>query len=349
MKKIAIVAQGLNDGGAERVASILANYLSGRGYKLVFIAAYKDVVEYKLNEKIKIEFIHTSKRTNIERLADRNLQILKIIKREKIDKVISFITNEVILTELVGVPTIHTLRNDPERVDNGFVMRNFRNIAYRLADHVVFQTQGARDYFSSAIQKKSSIIANPMLTSKLPKWDKNSTSKTFITACRLNEQKNLPMLIKAFKGFHIKHDDFTLEIYGEGELREQLESLIVEVDGQEYIRLMGRSNQIYSLMQNAYAFVLSSNYEGLSNSMLEALAIGVPCICTDCPPGGARTYITDGINGLLTPVGDQDALENAMEKLASDKAFCCTLSDKATVIRDRIEHDKVCALWEQLL
>ena len=106
---------------------------------------------------------------------------------------------------------------------------------------------------------------------------------------------------------------------------------------------------MHEKMKSAVIYVSSSNYEGISNAMLEALAIGVPVICTDCPAGGARTYIQDGINGYLVPVGDEDALCEKLNELYRDKKIQDRFSEGSKRIRSDLSMEKIGAKWEMLL
>ena len=96
-------------------------------------------------------------------------------------------------------------------------------------------------------------------------------------------------------------------------------------------------------------FVSSSDYEGLSNSMLEAMAIGLPTVCTDCPVGGARMVIRDGENGLLVPVGDREALAAAMCRVADDRALAETLSQNGRTLREKLSIGVIADEWERLI
>ncbi len=347
MKKVCIIAHGLSGGGAERVATILANYLSKKKYDVSFIATYNDKCEYELNGRIKLYFIRTSRKNKLFKLIDRNIKIYSIVKSFKPDIVVSFITNEVLLTEIVGIPIIHTLRNDPNRIENGIITSRLRNYAYKHAKHIVFQTEGAREFFDKKIQNKSSIIVNPLDVSNLPCWKYNE--ETFVTACRLSQQKNLPLLINAFVEFRKQYPKFSLDIYGEGDLKNQLQNLIDSKKANKYIHLKGHSSNIHKIMASSYAFVLSSDFEGLSNSMLEALAIGMPCICTDCPPGGARMFIENEKNGLLVPVGNLKSLTDAMIKIAKDYDFAKKLSLNTQNIKTKLDKNTICRKWENII
>ena len=96
-------------------------------------------------------------------------------------------------------------------------------------------------------------------------------------------------------------------------------------------------------------YVSSSDYEGISNSMLEAMAIGMPVVCTDCPIGGAKATIKDGENGLLVPIKDADALYMGMKKVIEDKALADKLSHNAAKLRDELSLDKITDRWIELL
>ena len=233
IQRVAIVAHGLSNGGAERVASELANYFANREYSVLFIASFSSVQDYTLSSNIDLRFIKTNKKNTLSKLIDRNRKIYKEIDKFKPDKVISFITNELLLTLFKGYKVVFTLRNDPAREDNGFFKGRFRKFAYSHAEHVVFQTKGAQNFFSDKIKRKSTVIPNPLEVDKLPVWDKGNHNRSFMTAVRLNAQKNLPLMIHAFKKLHDNYSDYKLEIYGQGELYGELKALIESLDASE--------------------------------------------------------------------------------------------------------------------
>lgn len=350
-KKIAVIAHGLSGGGAERVAATLANYLFEQGHTVLFVAAYSGVKEYELSEKIQYCFIKTRALSGTLRMIDRSIKIQHVVRQFGADVVFSFITNELIPLEFSGIPVIPSLRIDPKSTDSSFVRRNIRKFVYHHAKKIVFQTQEARDYFDAAIREKGVVIGNPLKTN-LPVWNSEKHRKVFMTACRITEQKNIPMLIDAFVLFHKKHPEYTLEIYGDAETKSyqlKMEQHVKNCAAEEYITFKGHSTEIHSIMCDSEVFVLSSDYEGLSNSMLEAMAIGIPCICTDCPPGGAREYMKNGEAGCLVPVGDVVALAEKMCYLADDEEREKAVSKKEQYVRELLRRDNVCARWEALI
>lgn len=313
------------------------------------VAAYSKEQEYYLDKGIHLEFAVSDKNKKISKLVARNVLIYKALHKFKPDIVLSFLTTETLLASLCGFRFVHTLRNDPARDMSSKLHEMIRSLEYSLASKVVFQTSGAMEYFGKRIQRKGYILPNPVDTEKLPVWNENSGSKTFVAACRLEKQKNLSMLIQAFVQFHQVYPDYRLEIYGDGVLKHELQELVCALDAEDYICLPGHSSDIHKIMANAFAFVLSSDYEGLSNSMLEALCIGSPCICTDSPPGGNRSYIQDKVNGLLVPVGDEWAMCQAMCYLAEHPDQLPAMSQNAQKTRTTVSVESICQKWNELL
>lgn len=354
MKKIVIIAHGLSDGGAERVASILANFCSRNGIDVTYICAYRNVnnvnrEEYVLDENIKIKYIEVNERHHFLRFISRNQKILKVVTECSPDVVVSFINFDTLFTALSGVPIIYSLRNDPSHVRYSRFRTLIFDLEYAKARTIVFQTKGAQSYFGKKIQDKSVVIANPIITSELPRWNECEHRRVFVTSCRLNRQKNIPMLVDAFVKVHEQHTDYILEIYGEGELRESIANQIREKEAQSYIKLMGYSTDIYNIMTTSAGFVMSSDYEGLSNSMLEALCIGVPCICTDCPPGGAREYINSGENGFLIAVGDAEDMAMKICTIIESDNLSQLFSSNSMNYRKILDVNTICNNWLKLM
>lgn len=349
MKRVAIIAHGLSDGGAERVASILANHYAHQGYAVLYLAVLCPDREYPLDERVTYRYISVPKCTKITRFLRRSAEIDRQLWYFGAEIAVSFLTKEAIIPNVRRtVPLVYSLRTDPVREAGHGLQKYITLFSYRRAKHIVFQTQRAQDYFAEDIREKGIIIPNP-LTRDLPYWTPHNLEKRIITACRLTPQKNLPMLIQAFGRFYRDHPDYRLEIYGKGPQLPALLELCQKLGVENVVSFPGYTPRIHQIMATSAAFVLSSNIEGLSNSMLEALAIGVPTICTDCPSGGAREYITDGANGFLVPVGDVQALAEKLERLANDPGLCQKMSWQSAMLRQKLNPDRILAQWEQIL
>lgn len=348
MKKILFVIGTLSSGGAERVVSVLAEELSRKGYDIGITTVYNNKNDYISNKNIKLISIKHRFRNRVFRALEIIIGLRNIIRREKSDIIISFVWQVNIYTILSNLfmkkKLIVSERNDPYHDPQNRYLARIRDFLYRFCNGFVFQTKNARMYFAARIQKKSVIISNPIKID-LPFWNEKESEKTIITACRLTKQKNLPLLFEAFKNLLNEFPDYQLKIFGNGELHEQLSEKISAMDLSKKIQLVGFSNNIHNEMASASLFVMSSDYEGVSNSMLEALAIGVPVISTDSPTGGARMFIKSGKNGILTEVGNCNELTMAIKHILSDKKHAIRISYEARKIREKLAPQKIAEKW----
>ncbi len=348
-KRITIVAPSAANGGSERVAVELANYLHRKGYAVQYIGVFWDKITYTLENGIVYHACYTEDTNKIVKAYKRCSQIKRYVQSFCSDALISFVTLEHILAfSDTRVKKIVTIRNDPSKEFSSVWMQRLRAYVLSQADCVVFQTQDEMDYFGKNIRTKGYIIENP-IKEGLPQWNRNSCNHEVIAAGRLTEQKNWPMLIRAFAKFHRKNPGAHLSIYGQGEQQEELQKLIYDLKAGDYVFLKGFTDFIHEKMKEAMIYVSSSDYEGISNAMLEALAIGIPVICTDCPAGGARTYIQNGVNGFLVPVGDENALCEKLDELYKDANMREGFSEYSKTIRMNLSMEKIGAKWEMLL
>ena len=170
-----------------------------------------------------------------------------------------------------------------------------------------------------------------------------------VNFCRLNKQKNIPLLMEAFAMLLKEHPDYTLRIYGRGEEKDNLMALAKKMGLENAVIFEDFAPDVHARIRDAAMYVCSSDFEGLSNSMLEAMAIGLPCVCTDCEGGGARMMIRSGENGLLTPIGDKQAMYEAMKKLAEDPAYAARLGSEAAKLRQELSIEKIADQWETMI
>lgn len=350
MKRITVVSHSAGGGGSERVATLLANALAKKGNEVFFYSIHSDKRDYPLDEAVHYSFgdIKMSKNKALNQVK-RAWRLKKFIKENHIDVMISFVYLENIF--LIGnhsLKKIYTLRNDPSTFCNHGVTKLIRQVMYADADAVVFQTPDARDYFPEDVRRHSVVIPNP-IKSNLPLWLENEHKKEIVVACRISPQKNLKMLIDAFAIVCEKRTDYKLTIYGQGDMKATLETYAKTKNLEDLIEFKGYTNQIHDVMKQASIYVSSSDYEGISNSMLEALAIGVPSVCTDCPVGGARMFIESGKNGFLTRVGDPRDMAEKLLLLMQDDDLQKSFSQNAVNIRERLSSEKVFAMWLELI
>lgn len=342
--KILFLCNCLHNGGAQRVLVSLANYMAEQGYDVSILASFNNGA-YPLHNDIKVKYVGYGKYLDFIRVARKE------IKNETPNVVIAFEYFFNILASIacLGLNTrlIISERNDPARVGSGVLKNLIRNFLYRFADVLVCQTPDAKDFFPPYIQKKTVVIPNP-LKPNLPFRIIKKREKEVVTFCRLNRQKNLPMLIEAFYRFAKTHLDYRLSIYGDGEEKNNIENLIEQYNLSSKVSIIGACDNVHDHVIDSAMFVLPSNYEGLSNSMLEAIAIGIPTICTDCPCGGARMIIENGKNGVLIPVGDVNALLEAMCRIADDESFGEKLSNEGVKLKELLSIQTISNKWISL-
>ena len=155
------------------------------------------------------------------------------------------------------------------------------------------------------------------------------------------------MLIDAFSTVHTTHPDYHLDIYGDGEMYEALDNQIKQLRLIESIRLHGRTNNVPEALASARIFVLCSNVEGMPNALMEAMALGVPCIATDV--SGVRDIIDDGVNGFIIPVGDQKALEDRLMQLMGSEKLQDQFSRESYSVMERFDKRIIFEQWLDLV
>lgn len=353
MKKIIFLCHGAGNGGAERVITTLANEFSKKNYQVFLITTNKDKNDYKINSKVQRNRIISNMPNSVLRTLDRLRKLRKLFKHIKPDYIVSFsaIPNMQAIISNIGLKSklIISERTDPSKYPASKIGRMLRTILYPIADQIVFQTKDAQDFFQNNIKRKSKIIPNP-IRDDLPKNYTGIREKVIVGIGSLGKQKNWQMALNASKIFFQNYPDYQLHIYGEGPERDSLQK---KINCDEILKnrviLKGFHADAVEQMAKATMFISSSNYEGISNSMLEALAVGTPTICTDCPVGGARMVIDSGINGILVPVGDYQALASEMISIVKDPEYAKSLSQNAQDIKTKLQLSTIVTEWENLM
>ena len=348
---IAIVTACITSGGAERVISELVNkWCEYNGVKCTLVLLYKQPFFYDINKKV--EIVEIGEKSSF-------YYIDKFLKYSKIREVLKKINADVVLSmpEEIGIyvigallgtkiPVVVSERNNPEIMPYNKISRILRVLLYPYANGLIFQSRGAMNFFPNRIRKKGIILPNPLNLEKLPEPYNKERKKVIVSVGRLEKQKNFQLLINAYDLFWRNNQEYSLTIYGEGCLRKDLEALIKTKNSGKTIFLPGRDENVLEKIKNASMFVLSSDFEGVPNALIEAMAMGIPSISTDCEPGGAAMLIENNKNGLLVPVRDKNALAEAMQKMHNlNKSNENHLSTNGMDVRYRLDAKKVALEW----
>lgn len=349
MAKILFAALSLTGGGAERVVSVLSSALAEKGYEVGVLLFQTSKAEYALSDRVKR--FQMDAETYVSK-GKRLRFIRKVLKQTRPDYLIPFVFEPMLYCYIanLGLPTkyIATVRNYPKLYPSESWRRA---VAAWISTHChkcMLQTQEQAACFRWKSEDSWFVVPNPV-DSRFPQaeYTCRETAKRLTAAGRLNEQKDYPTMIAAFAMAADKFPEAVLDIYGAGEERERLEQDIQDRHLENRVFLRGRTENVLEALKQADGYILSSKYEGMPNSLMEAMAVGLPCVSTVCPTG-PRDLIEDGESGLLVPVGNAQALAAAMEKLLSDADLRKRLGENARkTIQERYTLDSVVAAFEE--
>ena len=349
-KTLMFYINSLNRGGAQRVLVQLAGRFAAAGWRSILVTSFVSEEEYPVPpgvERISIEQVQirqSALRRNLSRIA----ALHTLIRQHRPAALISFMAEPnfraVLAARGLPVKTIVSVRNDPNREYGGRLSRYVGKHILPRADGCVFQTRDAMAWFPEALQRKSAVIMN-QVSERFFEEAPAAEHRDIVAVGRLNAQKNHALLIRTYAALGPVED--RLLIYGEGELRGELEALVHDLHLEDRVLLPGLTDDVPRDIRGAKLFVLPSDYEGMPNALLEAMALGLPCISTDCPCGGPGEILENGKNGLLVPVGDEQALCAAMAALLKNGDLRAGLGEQARRTAERFRPETVFRQWEQ--
>ena len=308
----------------------------------------------------KIGIYRSEERYLVEKYKIRNYRkvrwLIHFFSKHSQSTVIAFLYDSIYLTLLSVNNSNHVIiseRGDPEQCLSSKTNIAFFKTMFNKADEVVFQSPDVMKWYQENTNVKGKVIFNP-IKPNLPERYIGERRKKIVNFCRITPQKKLDTLIDAFEEFAKLHKDYELYIFGNSDPVEQeycefIKTRIDSAKQKEKIYLLPALHDIHNEIIDYSMFVSSSYFEGMSNSMLESMAIGLPTICTDCPAGGARAVIKDHENGILVPVNDVQAMANAMKEVAGDAELAEKLSVNGTKIRDELSVDKIVNQWMEII
>lgn len=351
MSKIIFSFATLAQGGAARVCANLSYPLCDT-YDEVILVTWADVPQF-------YEYDHRAKWYVINKECGSSNDIKKmmwfrnLVKREKPDLILSFLEPfniRVLLSTIgLGIKTLVSERNDPRGVNKFWIMSLLEKMVYRLADKIIVQTETIRNFFDGALAERTHIICNPVNLPKemVGKALVTEKKKRIVSVARIMPQKNHDVLIKAFAIFAKSRPDYTLTIYGNGPQIGELKMLAESLGIGDKVSIPGASKTIHQDILDADMMCLVSSREGMSNAMIEAMCLGLPCICTKV--SGAIDLIKDGENGFLVDIGDEEQLVEKMNLLAAKPEAARSIGENASKLYEILNKDKIYGEWMKFL
>lgn len=249
---------------------------------------------------------------------------------------------------------IYAEKNAPQvEFENSAIDKEFYLYIFKRISAMIAQTKDTADFYKKYVNNVY-VINNPVKPLNLEPYE-GIRRKTVVNFCRMSSQKRLDVLIDAFKLFHDDYTDYDLEIYGntvnniEEEYKKEINQKIIDLDLSDCAKILPPAADVHKKIIDVAMFVSSSDFEGLSNSMIEAMAIGLPCICTDCLGGGTREVMVDQQNGLIVPMNDVTALYKAMCEFANNTELSKSCSYNAARIKEKLASDVIANKWLKII
>lgn len=354
-KKIIFVFRNMGTGGAQKIEAFVANTMLEQGAEVIAINMSSNPCTVNLSPKIRIVNVIYDK---VDKCNNKILKILyklyylfklrKMILSLKPDLVCAFLSDIVRITVLAmkgcNIPIIGSERGDP----HDFTKKQFENYrkAYMKCKGVVFQLENVAKEYNLPNNIKQKVIPNPCI----PRKDSysirhDSLEHKIVSAGRFTEQKRFDLLVDAFEIVYKEFPNYKLYIYGDGPLYNQVELQIKNSLAASSIVLAGDVSDVFELAADSEFFVLSSDFEGIPNVLLEAMAIGIPCISTDCSPGGARYLLKNGERGIIVPCNDKEKLAEAMISYIKNPDLRLANGKKGIAIKSEFSSEIIKEMW----
>lgn len=292
------------------------------------------------------EMVTTSRIKNIR---NRMKNLKRIFKEEQPEVIISFLCSNnkmaIRAARSVGIPVIVSERSNPATEYTNVISKLIVNYIYRYANGVVFQTPDAKAFFGNKVQKKSVILPNSIQKDFVRIDYFKDRNNAIVTVGRMDDNKNQIMLIKAFEKIADYYPQIVLKLYGEGVCWDEWKAYAEQSPYANRIQFYGRISDVDKVIDKDRIFVLPSKNEGIPNSLIEAMALGLAVVATDCPCGGVRALLEDNKNGLLVPVNDVDSMADAIRKILDNPTLEEQLRANAFAKTKEYLPEKVNAMW----
>lgn len=354
---VAFVLAGLGAGGAERVVSLIADAWARAGRRITIItfdgeneASFHALPPGIVLRRLAIPAPRGGGVAALATTVRRVVALRRALRATDADVIVSFLTKINVLTLLACLFTRQRVaiseRNNPRRQEKSRLWTAALAALSWRADAIVMQTDASLACLGAAGRRRATVIGNPIELGAVDRGER--AAPVLAAAGRLTHQKGFDLLVDAFVRIAPRHPDWRLVIWGEGEARVALEARIAASGFAGRIELPGNSDRPEQWVASADAFVLSSRYEGFPNVLGEAMAGGLAVVAFACA-FGPTDLIRDGVDGLLVPAEDVDALATALDRLMGDAVLRDRLGRAAQAAMRRYDPAMVIAQWDRLL
>ena len=354
MKTILFIIKKFHYSGAAKAMQLVANGLAKSDKYDIYMAAYcESVPYYYVNPKIKV----ISGKYKFDKGLINKIDAIKstnnIIKSCNPDIVITFLNNTSfysIISSLFSKRKIVVCERCDPFNENRLQLRFMRKF-FRFASGAVFQTEGARKYYKSLYNKSvviPNIVDDKYKNVKIEKFEKRKNEINVFSRIEIR-QKRHDVLIKAFNEIHKIHPEIILNIYGDGPDEDKIKLLVKELNLEKYVNFKGSTNNALEILKNSKLTILSSDYEGIPNGVIDAMAIGIPVVATDTSPGGVRLLIDDGVNGFIVPCGDYVKLAEKVIFLLDNPEIADKFSKESRKINDKYSESQLIKAWDKYI
>lgn len=356
-KRIVFLIRELNHGGAAKMLAYIAN-IAAEVFDKVTILVIGNVTNLSLGlaENIQIRIIEKDSISSIKfiRILQTIWKIRKEINDERPDILIPFVSGNVIYAYLAVRNRYYIVgaeRGNPEVLPP--ILKGLCKYIYPKCNYMLFQSEGAADFYFKGKSGNYEIIPNPCIFPvNHSRQNGEGSSMKIVSSCRLAREKNLDILIRAFQQCRAQ-EKAELFLYGEGEEEQSLKIQVHEAGLEDKIKFCGKVDNVSAHIGDADIFVLVSSGEGMPNGLIEALALGIPCITTLCMTNNTNFLVEDGVNGLIVKKRDAGGLADAIDRLIYEKELRNRLSENALKIRETLSeqhiHEKVAAFYLKIL
>ena len=358
--RVVFITNSIGFGGAEKMVAFVSNSLCRRGHEVSIIdfnafGEKINVIQQTFEDSICVKTYDGRQGGELSRIK-KFLFAYRSILKSNVDVIVGFTAFPNYVGRLIGwfkgIPSIMSERGNPYVTINKKNLHSLLElIVINQSDGGVFQMEGAKSFYGRKLQERATIIPNPIFIQKpIREVPFDQREKTVVSVGRLdNYQKRYDIMVKAFSLFVKKNPEWILKMYGDGADVELIRDWVLKEGLVDKVRFMGVSRNPMEDIRKEGMFLITSDFEGISNALLEAMAVGMPCVSTDSAPGGARMLISDGHNGLLAPIGDPLAIAEAMNRFVENPNLAKSCAKNAREVIKRFAADKLIDSWEAYL